>query len=74
MLSTKVFALTTSMVVTPNSRFGSYVQAFKKTSATIETMEFTGLLIKLTIALWQHLESPSDDLSVCENHLFIYIL
>ncbi|WVZ23082.1 hypothetical protein V8G54_001626 [Vigna mungo] len=59
MLTTKVFALTTSRAVTPRSRFGSYVPALLKTSAAIATVEFTGLLIKLTIALGQDLAIPS---------------
>lgn len=58
--TTKVLALTTSSIVTPSKSFGSYVPAFLKTSAAIGTVEFTGLLIKLTIALGQDLAIPSQ--------------
>lgn len=58
--TTKVLALTTSSIVTPRSRFGSKVPALLKTSAAIGTVEFTGLLIKLTIAFGQHLAIPSQ--------------
>ena len=60
MLTTKVLALTTSRVVTPKRRLGLYVPAFLNTSAAIGTVEFTGLLIKFTIALGQHLAMPSQ--------------
>uniref|UniRef100_A0A0A9EUG6 Pco104294 n=1 Tax=Arundo donax TaxID=35708 RepID=A0A0A9EUG6_ARUDO len=57
---TKVFALTTSSVVTPRRRLGSYVPAFLKTSAAMGTVELTGLLITSTIALGQHFAIPSQ--------------
>lgn len=58
--TTKVLALTTSSVVTPKRRLGSYVPAFLKTSAAIGTVELTGLLITFTIALGQHFAIPSQ--------------
>jgi len=57
--TTKVLALTTSSIVTPSKRLGSYVPAFLKNSAAMGTVEFTGLLTKFTIALGQHLAMPS---------------
>lgn len=59
MHTTKVLALTTSSIVTPRSFLGSKVPAILKTSAAIGTVEFTGLLIMLTMALGQHLAIPS---------------
>jgi hypothetical protein len=43
--ATKVLALTTSRVVTPNNLFLLYVPFFLSTSAKIGTVEFTGLEI-----------------------------
>jgi hypothetical protein len=39
----KVEARTMSRVVTPKRRFGSYTECFLRTSATMGTVEFTGL-------------------------------
>jgi len=60
MHTAKVLALTTSSVVTPKRRLGSYVPAFLKTSAAIGTVELTGLLITFTIALGQQFAIPSQ--------------
>ncbi len=57
--TTNVFARTTSRVVTPNRRLGSYTPAIFSTSAAMGTVEFTGLLIILTIACGQCFATPS---------------
>ena len=58
-LTTNVLARTTSKVVTPNNRFGSYTPASLSTSAAMGTVEFTGLLMMFIIARGQCLATPS---------------
>merc|ERR1712042_2232 len=58
----KVFARTTSSVVTPNSLLGSYTLCFLNTSAAIGTVELTGLVMIPTQASAQfwHKHQPNS--------------